>query len=139
MSRPAAALWPIGKIAASAGVTPDALRYYAREGLLSPTRRTDAGYRLYDADAVARLRFIRRAQRCGFTLAEIRGLLQFSGSRGAHCDDVRRQALQKKAQLTREIQARRAMLRTLKELIEGCGDPGRPAGDCPILTDLTGE
>ena len=56
----------IGKIAARA----DAIRYYEREGLLAPAQKSDAGYRLYDDNAVRRVGFIKQAQKCGFSLAE---------------------------------------------------------------------
>ena len=65
----------IGKIAAQAGITADSVRYYEHEGLIKPAAKSGSGYRLYEADAVRRLRFIRSAQQCGFTLAEIRQLL----------------------------------------------------------------
>ena len=65
----------IGELARRAGLRPSALRYYEAEGLLEPSGRTDAGYRLYDPATAGTLRLIRRAQRLGFSLAEIRSLL----------------------------------------------------------------
>lgn len=80
----------IGKIASLANVTTDMLRYYEREGLVNPAAKSDGGYRLYDRDAVRRLRFIKQAQQCGFTLTEIRTLLILRASEAACCNDVRR-------------------------------------------------
>ncbi|WP_228534048.1 MerR family transcriptional regulator [Nocardia sp. BSTN01] len=65
----------IGDLAARAGMTPSRIRYYETAGLISPARRTDAGYRLYDEQAVQRLEIIGYAQLAGFTLAEMRSLL----------------------------------------------------------------
>ncbi len=65
----------IGQLARRVGLRPSALRYYEAEGLLSPSDRTEAGYRLYDPAAADTLRLIQRAQRLGFSLAEIRALL----------------------------------------------------------------
>lgn len=65
----------IGELAGKVGLRPSALRYYEAEGLLEPSGHTEAGYRLYDADDVDTVRLIRRAQRLGFSLAEIRVLL----------------------------------------------------------------
>ncbi|MCL4804556.1 MAG: MerR family transcriptional regulator [Anaerolineae bacterium] len=65
----------IGELARQAGLRPSALRYYEAEGLIVPTGRTEAGYRLYDPSAAATLRLIQRAQGLGFSLAEIRTLL----------------------------------------------------------------
>lgn len=65
----------IGELARQAGLRTSALRFYEREGLLLPADRTDAGYRLYDPDSLDTIRLIQRAQRLGFSLAEIRTLL----------------------------------------------------------------
>lgn len=62
----------IGKLAVAGNISPDALRYYEREGLIAPAAKSEGGYRLYGEDAVRRVRFIQHAQACGFTLAEIR-------------------------------------------------------------------
>ena len=64
-------MFTIGKVAALAHVSTDTLRHYERERLLTPARKSDAGYRLYDGDSVRRIRFIKQAQHCGFTLVEI--------------------------------------------------------------------
>lgn len=69
----------IGALARRAHVTTSMLRFYEREGLLTPGLRNAAGYRLYPADAERTLQFIRRAQRLGFSLAEIRLLLHGEG------------------------------------------------------------
>jgi DNA-binding transcriptional MerR regulator len=70
-----AALLTIGQLARRHDLNPSALRYYEREGLLQPTARSAAGYRLYGADAERTLRTIRRAQRLGFSLADVADLL----------------------------------------------------------------
>jgi MerR family Zn(II)-responsive transcriptional regulator of zntA len=54
----------VGKIAALAGVRADTLRYYERERLLAPASKSSSGYRLYDSDALRRIRFIKHAQSC---------------------------------------------------------------------------
>jgi DNA-binding transcriptional MerR regulator len=66
----------IGQLAKRIGLRTSALRYYEEQGLLSPVDRTEAGYRLYNAEAEQTLRFIQRAQRLGFSLADIRTLLK---------------------------------------------------------------
>jgi DNA-binding transcriptional MerR regulator len=78
----------IGEIAAVAGVTPEALRYYEKQGLLPTTHRSTAGARRYGDEAIARVRFIKQAQAVGLTLKDIRVLL---GSRaGASRSDCRK-------------------------------------------------
>ncbi|MEZ5486813.1 MAG: MerR family DNA-binding transcriptional regulator [Steroidobacteraceae bacterium] len=73
------ALLTIGELARRAGATPSMLRFYEREGLLDAARRSPAGYRLYSAASERQVLFIRRAQRLGFSLADIRTLLEESG------------------------------------------------------------
>lgn len=123
----------IGKLATRANVSPDTLRYYEKEGLLSPFGKSAAGYRLYDENAVRRLQFIRQAQQCGFSLAEIRELLAIKKRDNACCYDVRSVAIEKKSQLERKITALASMSRTLGELIAVCDDNTRSLDECPIL------
>ena len=66
----------VGKLAAMADVSANAVRFYEREGLMQVPAKTESGYRLYGPAAVQRLRFIKQAQHCGFTLSEIQALLQ---------------------------------------------------------------
>lgn len=73
----------IGALARQLDISTSTLRYYEREGLLAPERRSASGYRLYPPDAAKRLLFIRRAQRLGFSLADIRLLLDAEGEAGA--------------------------------------------------------
>ncbi|MEU6311069.1 MerR family transcriptional regulator [Streptomyces sp. NPDC047014] len=72
----------IGELARRVGMRPSALRYYESIGLLPPAERA-AGRRVYPAAVVRRIALIRMAQRAGFTLAEIRRLLEADSGRGA--------------------------------------------------------
>ncbi len=82
----------IGQVAAGAGVNIQTVRYYERRGLLPRAPRTASGYRQYDPDAVARLRFIKRAQDLGFSLQEIAELLELRVEHGAACAAVEAKA-----------------------------------------------
>jgi MerR family Zn(II)-responsive transcriptional regulator of zntA len=126
----------IGKLAKAGDISPDALRYYEREGLLAPATKTDSGYRLYGEDAVRRVRFIQHAQACGFTLAEIRELLHLRQADGACCDDIKSRAVEKKLQLAAKIRAMQAMSAALDVLIVECSGGALPVDDCPILAAL---
>lgn len=132
----APALHTIGKLALATDVTSDAIRYYEKEGLLTPTSKTGAGYRLYNEDAVRRLRFIKQAQHCGFSLSEIRELLTLKNSDAACCKDVRSVAIDKKLQLAHKIKALQIMSQALTELITICNDEAKPLDECPILAAL---
>ena len=126
----------IGKIASLAEVSTDTLRYYERERLIKPAAKSSGGYRLYEPDALQRIRFIKQAQQCGFTLTEIRGLLALRGNNAACCRDVRRVALEKKLQLEAKIKAMKVMSQALTDLISECRADNRPLDDCPILASL---
>jgi MerR family Zn(II)-responsive transcriptional regulator of zntA len=126
----------IGKLAKAGDISPDALRYYEREGLLAPASKSDSGYRLYGEDAVRRVRFIQHAQACGFTLAEIRELLHLRQTDRACCNDVRSRAVEKKLQLAGKIRVMQAMSAALDRLIAECADGTQPIDDCPILAAL---
>jgi Zn(II)-responsive transcriptional regulator len=126
----------IGKLALQADVTTDTVRYYEKEGLLVPTSKTGAGYRLYDEEAVRRLRFIKQAQQCGFSLTEIRELLTLRNSDEACCKDVKSVAIAKKLQLEHKIKALQIMSLALSELIVICNNETRPLDECPILAAL---
>jgi len=65
----------ISELADAVGVAPSTVRYYERIGLVPAPERTSSGYRIYDSDAEARLRFIVRGKRLGLTLAQVRELL----------------------------------------------------------------
>jgi DNA-binding transcriptional MerR regulator len=71
--RPAA--WKVGELARRTGLSVRTLHYYDEIGLLSPSRRTDGGHRLYTADDVVRLQQIKSLQHLGFTLTEVRECL----------------------------------------------------------------
>ncbi len=76
----------IGEIAKRCGIGIETIRYYEREGLLLEPERRPSGYRQYDESTVERLEYIRRAKELGFTLAEIRELLDLSFAAHAGCD-----------------------------------------------------
>jgi len=125
----------IGKVALMAGVKPETVRYYEREGLLEPSHRTDAGYRVYSEDAVQRLRFIRRGKELGFSLREIRELLELKADPSAECADVKVQATTKIADIRSKIEDMKRMVRVLERLTAAC-DNRRSIGECPILQAL---
>ena len=128
----------IGKLAQATGVTPDTLRYYEREGLLMVPAKSEAGYRHYGPDAQQRVMFIKQAQSCGFTLAEIGELLTLQTSASACCGDVRHRALEKKLQLEAKMRALKSMSHALDGLISECATQttSHPIGACPILAAL---
>ena len=129
-------MFKIGEVAAKASVSTDALRYYEREGLLAPAAKSEGGYRLYTAEALRRIGFIKRAQQCGFTLPEIRDLLLIRRDASACCSDVRTLAIEKRLQLEAKIKALRSMSDALQALVLTCVDDSESIKCCPILAAL---
>lgn len=126
----------IGTLAQQAGVGIDTVRYYERAGLLAPPPRRASGYRAYPADAVRRLRFIRRAKALGFTLDEIAELLALSQRRDVRA--VKKAAQAKLALVEARIAELARVKRGLKTLIEACPGHGDP-DHCPILAALNDD
>ena len=126
----------IGKVAALAHVSTDALRYYQQEGLIHPSAISESGYRLYGDDAAPRVRYIKQAQACSFTLAEIGELLRLRENGNACCNEVRRVAIEKKLQLEAKIKAMTSMSKALDIMITDCDNDDLPIGACPILVAL---
>ncbi len=125
----------IGKLAAAAGVGRETIRYYERMGLLESPPRSAAGYRHYPHDAVDRLRFIRRAQELGFTLAEIIELLGLRIDEVSACGAVEARAREKLANVEDKIGDLRRIGDALTRLVEKC-EAREPTSDCPILEQL---
>jgi len=128
----------IGDIAKQAGLNIETIRFYERRGLILPVARTGAGYRIYDENALSRLRFIKNAKEIGFTLKEIDELLKLKINPKSKCGDIRKRA-EKKLQI---IHAKMAVLesirKVLKKLIEDC-QSGLPTEACPILKSMERE
>jgi len=124
----------IGVLARSAGVNIETVRYYQRRSLIGTPRKPLGGVRRYDAEALAHLRFIKRAQQLGFTLKEIGDLLELGA--GA-CAQTRVLAEARLADIETRLHDLQAMRRTLARLIQACR-AGRETA-CPIVESLGGE
>ena len=129
------AMHNIGQAAKASGVSAKMIRHYEAIGLIVVARRTDAGYRLYDARDVQVLQFIHRSRELGFSLEQIRTLLALWQDKQRASKDVRAMAKQHIAELDRKIADLQAMRRTLETLAAKCHGDARP--DCPILDDLS--
>src|SRR5690606_3024768 len=128
----------IGKLANAAGVGVETLRFYEREGLLPKPPRKRSGYRQYPPDAVARVRFIRRAKELGFTLKEIQELLELRIDPDKSCADVRALARAKIVDVEEKMADLVRIKAALENLARACRGKG-PTSECPILEAIAKE
>ena len=128
----------IGKVARRAGVGVETIRFYERQGLLTAPIRKESGYRLYPEHVLGRIRFIRRAKELGFSLREIKELLELRRNSSAPCEDVCAKAQAKIANIEGKIAMLTKMKQALSELFAAC-QVGASLGDCPILEFLEKE
>lgn len=114
------------------------LRYYERRGILPDPPRSAAGYRDYPTSAVRVLRFVKRAQELGFTLAEVEELLGLAEGGPKSCKVARTVAEAHIAELERKIADLQRMRASLAGLVATCE---RPPADrsCPLLAAIDSE
>ena len=123
----------IGKLARACDVKTDTVRYYEDKGLIRTTDRTESGYRLYAAEVISRLKFVRKAQSLGFTLKEIKEMLELSEKPEADCENVKQHAQQKIVEIDKRIADLTEMKKALLDLAKFCPGTGKPLSECNIL------
>lgn len=126
----------IGELAREAGVGVQTVRYYERRRLLPTASRRASGYREFTRGALERLRFIRRAQELGFTLAEIAELLALRLDPHTTAADVKTRAGRKIEEIDRKIRDLERIRQALAHLAGRCQGGRGPTGDCPLLAAL---
>ncbi len=127
-----------GQLAAQAKVNVETIRFYERKGLLPPPQRSAGGYRQYSENDLKRLQFILTAKRHGFTLEEIKELLELRVSPSSTCAQVQRKAQEKIRIIDDKLRELRRMKNALKILSASCHGNG-PADECPILEAFEAE
>jgi MerR family mercuric resistance operon transcriptional regulator len=130
------AVLTIGRLARSAGVNIQTIRFYQRRGLVAKPTKPTGGVRRYAPDAVARIRFIKRAQALGFSLDEVALLLGLSD--GQHCAETKALAEKKLRMVQEKMSALAAIQDALTGLITKCSKGSRGCG-CPIIDALAAE
>lgn len=124
----------IGQLATASGVNAKMIRYYESIGLIPPAERTDSNYRIYRANDVHLLKFIKRSRSLGFSLPEIELLLSLWQNTHRSSSEVKELAMKHIHKLEARIQEMQIMLKTLRQVADHCHGDERP--DCPILEDL---
>lgn len=125
----------ISEVARMAGVNPQTLRYYERRKLLPPARRTPSGYRQFRPEAVRVVRFIKRAQDLGFTLAEIVELLRLRAAPTRDRRKAREVATAKLHMVDEKIGRLQSIRGALAQLLGSC-ERAKATLHCPILEAL---
>jgi len=127
----------IGELAHQSQVSRDTLRFYEKHGLITPSARTDAGYRLYAESDIKRIGFIVSAKKVGFTLNEIQQLLQLEVTKDIKsCQDVKEFVDHKIQLVNQQLTETRRIKKSLETLSEACCGGDEPATQCTILDTL---
>ncbi len=121
----------IGEVARISGTGIETIRFYEREGLLLEPERRPSGYRQYDEATVERLNYIRQAKELGFTLAEIKELLELSFAH-SNCEHIRQRAEGKITDIESKIRSLQQMKRSLRKIVERCRAKDS-TDDCPLV------
>ena len=124
----------IGTVAERSGVPPKTIRYYESVGLIRPADRRSNGYRSYSVADMRTLNFIKRARGLGFSVEEVRDLLDLWRDRSRKSAAVKALAGRHIEALDRKIEELQAMRQALADLVTRCRGDARP--ECPILDDL---
>lgn len=124
----------IGELSKHSGVNIEAIRYYERIKMLPAPPRTASGRRVYGAAERRTLAFVRRSRDLGFTLEEIRALLDLGGPERASCADVHKIASAHLAKVRSKLSDLARLEAILAETVTRCADGAAP--DCPVLDIL---
>ena len=128
----------IGEVASRADVNKETVRYYEKRKLIPKPDRRYSGYRIFTQRHIDQIKFIKRAQGLGFTLSEIKELLELRMDEDTTCLEVKAEAQHKFQDVVEKIEDLQRIRKTLIELIDLCSGEG-PKGDCPILKALEGN
>jgi DNA-binding transcriptional MerR regulator len=123
----------VSQLAERTGTTPDTVRYYERIGVLPAADRSPGGYRLFDQDDVDRVRFVKRAQRFGLQLDEIRELLEIRERGLCPCGHARELLTARRDAVAERIGALERLRSEIDELLAaGVAADGWPCGTAPL-------
>ncbi len=128
--------YTIGRLARAAGLPTSTVRYYERVGLLRAPDRSEGNYRLYDQEDLDRLRFIRAAQAIGFTIENIRTIVQHDHGEPLLCEDVRKVLENRLADVEERLSDLRHVERVLRSALETCRKTAG-SGSCEVIDRLS--
>ena len=131
----------IGKVSERTGVSIDAIRFYEKQRLLDRAVRTEGGFRLFNGNDIRRIQFIRRAQRLGFSLPEIRELMVLQRDGFEACSHVRDLLETKVSAIRDKIRELGTLEKELARSLRACERKLKASGDshqgcCPVLEEI---
>ncbi|MBI1986015.1 MAG: helix-turn-helix domain-containing protein [Rhodospirillales bacterium] len=132
---PPAERFGIGALSKRTGVNIETIRYYERIGMVPKPPRSEGGHRVYDQNHLKRLAFVRRTRELGFSLEEIRALLELVDGGDYTCAEVKAMTLAHADVIRQKIADLRRMERVLKGMAAQCD--GGDVPECPIVDALS--
>ena len=124
-----------GQVAKVTGLSVETIRFYEREGLIDEPPRRASGYRQYSPETLVRIALIQRAKQLGFSLQEIRGLIDIKVSGRSRCGEFHRRVEAKARDTERKILHLRVVQKSLRGLSLKCRGRG-PVAECPVLRSM---
>jgi Hg(II)-responsive transcriptional regulator len=125
--------YKVGEIAQKVNVNVETLRYYEKIKIMPKPKRKESHYRFYDELDLRRLLFIKRAKELGFTLKEIKELLNLKIESTATCGDVKHLAEHKLTDIEERIKDLKSIKNVLVKLVNQCVCEELSTDECPIL------
>ena len=125
--------YSIGAAASLSGVQIETIRYYERKGVVPPPARTNSGRRRYDAEDIARLRFVKRLRMLEFSLRDIQVLLRIAEENRIPCPEASAIGKRRLSEIRQKTEVLRKQEQLLETLFENCADE---PNECPMLNDL---
>ncbi len=126
----------IGQIAKKAKCKVETVHYYEKSGLMPEPPRTEGGHRIYALSHIKRLNFIRRCRELGFSIEQVKELLQLIDEPGHHCGEVKAIALLQARDIQQKIVDLKRLQSGLNEMVRQCKGADYAIVDCPIIEAL---
>lgn len=126
-----------GELARISGCNPETIRYYEKIGLIPEPVRAANGYRQYSDSHTRRLHFVQQGRELGFTIEDLKSLLNLVDRNAVSCGEVENLASEHLGSVRNKINQLKRMEKTLKETISSCS--GEDVPDCPLIDSLFGD
>lgn len=137
--RSAKAPFGVGDLARAGQCKVETVRYYEKIGLMPTPQRTEGGHRVYHRPELKRLIFIRRSRDLGFSVAQVRDLLQFVDEPNHTCGEVKALTLAQSEEVQRKIDDLQRLHKALLEMADKCKGESYSLEQCPIIDALYDE